>query len=117
MGMTKQVVQLDNNGYFVGIAQADESPRRKGVWHMPANTIDADVPSIPDGFKAKWENNSWNLEEITSEEPLPEDPWNVKRMDHYPPIGDQLDDLFHAGLFSEEMAAKIQAIKDKYPKE
>ena len=35
---------------------------------------------------------------------------------NYPPIGDQLDDLFKAGLFSEEMAAKIQAIKDKYPK-
>lgn len=35
---------------------------------------------------------------------------------HYPSIGDQLDDLFHAGAFSPEMAAKIQAIKDKYPK-
>ena len=34
----------------------------------------------------------------------------------YPPIGDQLDDLFHSGAFSEEMRAKIQAIKDKYPK-
>ncbi len=35
---------------------------------------------------------------------------------NYPPIGDQLDDLFKAGLFSDTMAAKIQAIKDKYPK-
>jgi hypothetical protein len=35
---------------------------------------------------------------------------------NYPPIGDQLDDLFKAGIFSESMAAKIQAIKDKYPK-
>lgn len=38
------------------------------------------------------------------------------RAPEYPPIGDQLDDLFHSGAFSPEMAAKIQAIKDKYPK-
>ena len=35
----------------------------------------------------------------------------------YPDIGDQLDDLFHAGAFSTEMTATIQAVKDKYPKE
>ena len=35
----------------------------------------------------------------------------------YPDIGDQLDDLFKAGAFSTEMAATIQAVKDKYPKE
>ena len=39
-----------------------------------------------------------------------------QRAAEYPAIGDQLDDLFHAGLFSDEMMAKIQAIKDKYPK-
>jgi uncharacterized small protein (DUF1192 family) len=38
------------------------------------------------------------------------------RATEYPPIGDQLDALFHAGVFPEEMAAKIQAVKDKYPK-
>jgi len=31
-------------------------------------------------------------------------------------MGDQLDALFHAGLFPADMAAQIQAIKDKYPK-
>ena len=39
------------------------------------------------------------------------------RKGEYPPIGDQLDDLFKAGAFSEEMTATIQAVKDKYPKE
>ena len=34
----------------------------------------------------------------------------------YPDIGDQLDALFHAGVFPEDMAAKIQAVKDFYPK-
>lgn len=34
----------------------------------------------------------------------------------YPPIGDQLDALFHAGAFPQEMADKIQATKDAHPK-
>jgi hypothetical protein len=38
------------------------------------------------------------------------------RVSEYPSIGDQLDALFHAGVFPEEMAAQIQAVKDKYPK-
>lgn len=38
------------------------------------------------------------------------------RVHAYPPIGDQLDALFHAGVFPPEMAAQIQATKDKYPK-
>lgn len=39
-----------------------------------------------------------------------------ERREAYPSIGDQLDALFHAGVFPEEMAAKIQAVKDQYPK-
>jgi len=39
------------------------------------------------------------------------------RVTEYPAIGDQLDALFKAGVFPAEMAAVIQAVKDKYPKE
>lgn len=38
------------------------------------------------------------------------------RAPEYPSIGDQLDALFHAGVFPPEMAEKIQSVKDKYPK-
>jgi len=38
------------------------------------------------------------------------------RVTEYPAIGDQLDALFHAGVFPDDMAAQIQAVKDKYPK-
>ena len=38
------------------------------------------------------------------------------RAGEYPSIGDQLDALFHAGVFTGDMLAKIQAVKDKYPK-
>ena len=39
-----------------------------------------------------------------------------KRRVEYPNIGDQLDDLYKKGAFSDEMTAKIKAVKDKYPK-
>lgn len=39
-----------------------------------------------------------------------------ERKKEYPSIGDQLDALFKAGVFPPEMAAQIQAVKDKYPK-
>lgn len=48
--------------------------------------------------------------------PIPERTYAEMRAKKYPSIGDQLDDLFKAGVFSDEMAAKIQAVKDKYPK-
>tara|TARA_A100001515_G_C4464819_1_gene174856 strand:- start:247 stop:504 length:258 start_codon:yes stop_codon:yes gene_type:complete len=34
----------------------------------------------------------------------------------YPEIGDQLDDLFKRGAFSEEMTAKLQQVKTDHPK-
>jgi hypothetical protein len=42
--------------------------------------------------------------------------YKAHRVQEYPPIGDQLDALFKAGVFPAEMAAAIQAVKDKYPK-
>lgn len=42
--------------------------------------------------------------------------YDVQRRKNYPSIGDQLDALFKAGLYPEELAAQIQAVKDKFPK-
>ena len=38
------------------------------------------------------------------------------RAAQYPPIGDQLDALYHANLFPTEMAEKIKTVKDRNPK-
>ena len=43
--------------------------------------------------------------------------YKKKRKYEYPSVAEQLDDLFHRGVFSKEMMAKIQAVKDKYPKD
>lgn len=38
------------------------------------------------------------------------------RAGEYPSIGDQLDALYKAGMFPADMAARLKAVKDKYPK-
>ena len=42
--------------------------------------------------------------------------YRTLRANAYPPIGDQLDDLFRQGAFSPEMAATLQAVKTAHPK-
>jgi len=43
--------------------------------------------------------------------------YKSKRATEYPSIGDQLDALWKGGDAAEEMLAKVQAVKTKYPKE
>jgi hypothetical protein len=57
---------------------------------------------------------SQKIEELKAEHELTQ--YQRQRKPEYPSITDQLDALFHAGVFPPEMAAQIQAIKDKYPK-
>ena len=42
--------------------------------------------------------------------------YKFERATNYPAIGDQLDALYHAGVFPKEMADKIKAVKDANPK-
>jgi hypothetical protein len=42
--------------------------------------------------------------------------YRQKRQSEYPLINEQLDALYHAGVFPPDMASKIKAVKDKYPK-
>ena len=63
----KQVIQLDENGYFCNLTIADESPLEPDVYLMPADTIDVDVPNIPAGHLAKW-TGEWVFEAIIAPE-------------------------------------------------
>ena len=42
--------------------------------------------------------------------------YSRKRVEQYPAIGDQLDALYHAGVFPADMAAKLKKVKDDNPK-
>lgn len=55
----------------------------------------------------------------TKEVPLNESAqasYSEKRKEEYPDVGEQLDDLFKQGFFSEAMTARIQAVKERYAK-
>lgn len=82
---TKNVVQLDANGYFVGLTEADESPLEPGVWLIPAGAVDAEAPNNPVGYKAKWNGSGFELEAIPVEpepEPTPEpEPLTQRQLD------------------------------------
>ena len=65
------------------------------------------------------ESDAYN-EKVEREKKEAEEYLKVKYKDDrrsaYPEIGDQLDALYHAGVFPKEMADKIKAVKDANPK-
>jgi len=71
-------------------------------WHSPDITqpTEAEIQAEITRLQAEFESKAYQR----------------SRAAEYPAIGDQLDALFHAGVFPAEMAAQIQAIKDKFPK-
>ena len=91
--------------------------------------VDADGNKIPGDQRMCWkhaiviqdgvtkpteEEFNAKVAELKAEETATE--YARSRAAEYPSLGDQLDALFHAGVFPSEMAATIQAVKDKYPK-
>ena len=86
--------------------------RHEAIYKLYPNviTINNEIPYDADG-------NVVNVDENAVQVEIDKVAYIDKRIREYPSIGDQLDALFHAGVFPEEMAAQIQAVKDKYPKE
>ena len=71
---------------------------------------------VEDGYEKPSENDcSTALASLQAE--YDSQKYGVERRIEYPSVGDQLDDLYHLGVFSTEMTAQLKAIKDKYPKE
>lgn len=68
----KQVPQLDTDGYFVGLAVADDYPLEPGIWHIPAGAVDAPIPVVPDGMRALWDGVDFQLVSLPEPEPEPD---------------------------------------------
>ena len=77
--------------------------------HKDLVWVDVDDDTV--GYKDTWVDNK--VVKFVS----PTIPYTRKRAAEYPPMGDQLDALYHAGVFPDDMAAQLKAVKDKYPKE
>ena len=67
-----------------------------GAMDVNGNSVEVDLDAV----------NAW----------VDPDAYKFNRVLEYPAIGDQLDALYHAGVFPEDMAAQIQAVKERYPK-
>lgn len=117
----KQVVQLDDAGYYVGLTIADESPLEPGIYLLPAGSIDTNPPIIPNGKMAKWVGN-WEFEDIptkeTDDQPEPiELTYAQKRAMEYPSIADYLDGIVKNDQAQiDKYIADCLAVKAKYPK-
>jgi hypothetical protein len=118
---TKQVSQLDADGYFVGVTVADESPLEPGVFLLPAGAVDAPAPVISEGKRAKWDG-AWVFEDIPQSEPEPEpEPVELtyveKRSMEYPPMADYVDGVVKGDQAQiDAYIAACLAVKAKYPK-
>lgn len=97
-----------------GIPDALQSLAPHAVWHSLEETYETLV----------WESDDIpqpTLEECEAEVRRLQEDWDTNeyrrwRDINYPPIGDQLDALFKAGVFPPEMAEKIRAVKEQFPK-
>lgn len=70
----KLVCQINAESYFVGQVIADESPLEKGVFLIPAGSVDTTPPVLKKGQRAKWDVNNWVISDIPQPEPEPKPP-------------------------------------------
>ena len=98
----------------MNIGSALLSLRPGAQWAVNGNTYEGIQWLSPDISKPSEDEIAQEIEKLKAEFERTE--YQRQRAPEYPSITDQLDALFHAGVFPPEMAAQIQAIKDKYPK-
>jgi len=85
----KQVSQLDQDGYFVGVTTADPSPLEPDVYLIPGGCINEPAPTIPEGQRAKWDNGQWAFEDIPPkkpEQPYPSWTYDEETNEWVPPV-------------------------------
>ena len=81
---------------------------------------DSVIPEYTDTQSLYWEGKTVvakdDDEKITTKAERIATQYARARQALYPAIGDQLDDLYHAGVFSAEMTATLKKVKDDNPK-
>jgi hypothetical protein len=74
------------------------------------------VVTIRDDVAYDADNNIVEYDKAAVEAYAASKEYITKRVAEYPTIGDQLDALWKGGDAAAEMLAKVQAVKNKYPK-
>ena len=85
--------------------------------HKAIYTLYPQVVTVDDGTGAFDKNgNQVEIDLAVVNAWVDPDIYKYNRVKEYPSIGDQLDALWKGGDAAEEMLAKVQAVKTKYPK-
>ena len=104
-------LEINSNNQVMGYSE-DKS-------HNSVET-DKNIPEFTDTQILKFVNGDFVVEDsqdlIDAKAEYDAQEYARSRRPKYPDIGDQLDDLYHKGAFSDEMAVKIKAVKDAHPK-
>jgi hypothetical protein len=99
-----KTTKIESKGSPLYLAQAiNEKDEVIFEWHIGANSDDEALKVAEEGYRS-----------YTSDTAPKEPTYFYKRMSEYPSIQDQLDTLYHEGY--EGWKAKIETIKNKYPK-
>jgi hypothetical protein len=64
------VYQTDNQGFYLGPVQADESPLEAGVFLIPAGCVEEEPPTFSGNERPRWEGGRWVLETIPEPQPI-----------------------------------------------
>jgi hypothetical protein len=109
----KQVAQLDENGFFISMVDAELSPMESGVYLMPAGAVEAKQPKTPEGKRSRWTGSKW------AHEDMPQPEIDDEQAEPYPePEPDMSADLTQdeiaealekAGLLNDEQKARRKA--------
>jgi hypothetical protein len=126
--MRVNIVAEDKTVCVDGVCITNEYTFPEGLWAVHWNGVSGEVEytgdtsneiivdfSVYQPIVDEWTTYKAELDAVPAEAP-PEEEYTIKRSRDYPAVGDQLDALFHGGVFPADMAATIQAVKDAYPK-
>ena len=85
--------------------------RHQAIYKLYPNvvSINNEIPFDIDG-------NSVDIDETVVQDLIDKNIYKQQRAFEYPSITDQLDALWKGGEAAADMLARVQAVKDKYPK-
>jgi len=95
----------------ITIIDALQALKPKSEWHLSGDELEWLSPDID-----KPTQTEIDAEIIRLQAEYDAKKYQRDRKVEYPDLGDQLDALYHAGVFPKEMADMLKAVKDKYPK-
>ena len=85
-------------------------------FHKAVRALYSNVTVVNGDIAYDKDGNEVEVDQALIDSWVDPDEHKYQRMSEYPSIGDQLDALYHAGVFPEDMANKIKAVKNRYPK-